>query len=78
MAITTLYVVKGGMMSVVATEVIQYFILSLSSIAIGIIAMYHVSPEIINAVIPEGWTSLAFGSGVGLDWSTIQSVLQPK
>ena len=34
MGITTLYVVKGGMMSVVATEVVQYAILSLSAIAI--------------------------------------------
>ena len=35
MAITTFYVVKGGMFSVVVTEVIQFCILSVSSIVLG-------------------------------------------
>jgi SSS family solute:Na+ symporter len=78
MGITTLYVVKGGMFSVVFTEVIQYCILSVSSIAIGIIAMYYVSPEMINSVIPEGWKSLAFGKTLNLDWSSITSGLATK
>jgi solute:Na+ symporter, SSS family len=78
MGITTLYVVKGGMMSVVATEVVQYCILSLSAIAIGIIAMVHVSPEMINSVIPDGWKSMAFGANLNLDWSTVHSALATK
>ena len=78
MGITTLYVVKGGMMSVVATEVIQYCILSISAVAIGIIAMYHVSPEMINSVVPEGWKSMFFGSSVNLDWASVQSALATK
>jgi len=78
MGLTTLYVVKGGMMSVVATEVLQYCILSVSAIAIGIIAMYHVSPEMINSVIPEGWKSMAFGWNLGLDWSTVNSAVATK
>lgn len=78
MGITTLYVVKGGMMSVVATEVVQYCILSISAIAIGIIAMYHVSPEMINSVVPEGWKSLSFGVNLNLDWSTVHSAVATK
>jgi SSS family solute:Na+ symporter len=78
MGITTLYVVKGGMMSVVATEVIQYCILSISAVAIGIIAMYHVSPEMINSVVPEGWKSMFFGSNVNLDWAGVQSAVATK
>jgi Na+/proline symporter len=78
MGITTLYVVKGGMFSVVFTEVIQYCILSVSSIAIGIIAMYYVSPEMLNSVIPEGWKSLAFGKFLNLDWSTVTTGLATK
>ena len=78
MAVTTLYVVKGGMFSVVFTEVIQYGILTISSIAIGIIAMYHVSPEMIRSVIPDGWTSLFFGSNLNLDWSTVSSSVATK
>jgi len=78
MGITTLYVVKGGMMSVVATEVVQYCILSISAIAIGIIAMVHVSPGMINSVVPEGWKSMAFGMNLNLDWSTVNSSLATK
>ena len=78
MAITTLYVVKGGMFSVVFTEVIQYGILTVSSIAIGIIAMYNVSPEMIRSVIPNGWTNIFFDSGLNLDWSTVTSSLATK
>lgn len=78
MAVTTLYVVKGGMFSVVFTEVIQYGILTISSIAIGIIAMYHVSPEMIRSVVPDGWTSLFFGGNLNLDWSTVNSAVATK
>ena len=78
MSITTVYVVKGGMMSVVATEVIQYCILTVSAIAIGIIAMYHVSPSMINSVIPEGWKSMSFGFNLNLDWSTVSSAMATK
>jgi solute:Na+ symporter, SSS family len=69
MAITTFYVVKGGMFSVVITEVIQYGILTIVSISIGIIALCSVSPETLSAVIPHGWTNMFFGKTVGLDWS---------
>ncbi|MEG8946308.1 sodium:solute symporter family protein [Rosettibacter firmus] len=78
MGITTLYVVKGGMMSVVATEVLQYCILSVSAIALGIIAMYNISPEMINNVVPEGWKSLSFGWSLNLDWSTVTSEAATK
>ncbi len=78
MGITTLYVVKGGMMSVVATEVVQYCILTISAVAIGIIAMYHVSPEMINSVIPNGWKSMAFGWNLNLDWSSVNSSVATK
>ena len=73
MAITTFYVVKGGMFSVVITEVIQYGILTISSIAIGIIAMTQISPDALSAVIPHGWKDIFFGWGLDLDWSTVKA-----
>jgi SSS family solute:Na+ symporter len=78
MGITTVYVVKGGMFSVVLTEVVQYGILTIASIAIGIIAMYHVSPAMIKSVIPDGWSNMFFGSTMNLDWSTIQASVATK
>ncbi|MGD1007033.1 MAG: sodium:solute symporter family protein [Ignavibacteriaceae bacterium] len=78
MAITTIYVVKGGMFSVVITEVLQYGILTISSIAIGIIAMFHVSPDVVNSVLPAGWKNIFFSWNLNLDWSTIHSVASSK
>jgi Na+/proline symporter len=71
MGITTIYVIKGGMYSVVMTEVLQFLIMTVSCIAIGIIAMNLVSGEQIAAVIPEGWKSLVFSWKLDLDWSRL-------
>jgi Na+/proline symporter len=78
MAVTTFYVVKGGMFSVVITEVIQYGILTIAAVAIGIIAINHVSPEALNAVIPDGWKSVWFGWHLGLDWTHLSPAASPK
>jgi Na+/proline symporter len=66
--ITTLYTLKGGMYSVVATEVLQFVIMTLSCLVIGYIAYTQVSGEQIAAAVPEGWGSLGFGMDLGLDW----------
>ncbi len=69
MGITTIYVTLGGMYSVVLTDLIQYALLTITSVIIGFIAMTKVSPEALNAVIPEGWKDLFFGWKLDLDWS---------
>jgi len=77
-AITTLYVVKGGMYSVVITEVVQFIIMTVACIAIGVIAMYQVSPEMIAAAVPNGWSNLTFGWELSLDWSQILASANTK
>ncbi|MGJ8678985.1 sodium:solute symporter family protein [Paraglaciecola sp.] len=69
--LTASYVVKGGMVSVVFTEVLQFIIMTVACIAIGVIAMQQVSPDMLAKVTPDGWGSLAFGWELGLDWSGI-------
>lgn len=71
MGITTLYVVKGGMFSVVLTELIQFIVMTAASIAIGIIAINKVKPEALNAVIPDGWKDIFFGWHLNLDWTGV-------
>ncbi len=71
LSLTVVYVVKGGMFSVVITEVLQFVIMTIAAIAVGIIAMTQVSPGMIEGAIPEGWTNLFFGWNVGLDWTGI-------
>ena len=71
MGLTTFYVVKGGMFSVVITEVLQFCILSVASIAIGIIAIARVSPEALRRAIPAGWENIFFGWHLNMDWSKL-------
>jgi solute:Na+ symporter, SSS family len=68
-AITTLYIIKGGMFSVVFTEVFQFIITTIASIGVGIIAMNKVSPEMLAAVVPNGWDSILFGWELNIDWA---------
>ncbi|WP_282781801.1 sodium:solute symporter family protein [Phaeodactylibacter xiamenensis] len=77
-ALTTVYVVKGGMFSVVFTEVLQFIIMTIASVAVGLIAMQQVSPEMLDQYIPEGWRSLSFGWELGLDWTGIMESANQK
>ena len=70
-SITAIYVIKGGMISVVITEVIQFFILAIASFAVGIIAMMKVAPDTLRRVVPAGWDNLFFGWHLNLDWSVL-------
>lgn len=67
--ITTLYTLKGGMYSVVSTEVIQFLIMTVACIAVGIIAYNQVTPEQVIAATPEGWSNLMPEWNLNLDWS---------
>jgi len=78
MGITTFYVVKGGMFSVVITEVLQFCILSVASLAIGIIAIARVSPEALRHAIPVGWEQIWFGWHLNLDWSHLIAAVNTK
>lgn len=67
--LTSLYTVKGGMHSVVATEVMQFVVMTIGCIGVGIVAYNSVSIEQLNAVIPNGWKDLNFGWNLDLNWS---------
>lgn len=76
--LTTIYVVKGGMFSVVFTEVLQFFIMTVACVWVGLIAMQKVSPELLQSMVPEGWNNIFFGWKLDLDWSGIMVQAQEK
>lgn len=76
--LTTLYVVKGGMFSVVFTEVLQYVVMTVASIAIGIIAMQQVTPGVLADFVPAGWDNIFFGWKLDLDWSELMVAANDK
>lgn len=76
--LTTLYVIKGGMFSVVFTEVLQYAIMTIASVAIGIIAMQQVSPEMLAPFVPDNWDDIFFSWKLNLDWTGIMDAANTK
>lgn len=71
MGLTSLYAIKGGMVSVVITEVAQFTILTLTALTIGCIAIVKVTPAMIADNIPAGWMNPFFGARLNMDWSGI-------
>jgi len=65
----TFYAVLGGMMSIVWTDLLQYAIMTISSVIIGVIAYNALADN--NLIVPENWHSLWFGWKLELDWSNI-------
>ena len=76
LTITAIYVLLGGMISVVITDVAQFVIMAFCSLAIAIIAMKDVSAEQIAAVVPEGWDRVFFGWRLDVDWSELLPALE--
>lgn len=77
-AVTTLYVIKGGMYSVVFTEVMQFVIMTIAALAVGVIAITLVSPEQIKAATPQGWDTIWFGWQLDLNWTGLIDSVQHK
>ncbi|MCK5102991.1 MAG: hypothetical protein KAR17_09250, partial [Cyclobacteriaceae bacterium] len=57
-SITTLYVILGGLYSVIVTDVFQTLILTLGSLFIAYLAWSILTPELLSK-LPEDWTSLS-------------------
>ena len=77
-AITTLYAIKGGMYSVVLTEVLQFVIMTISCLVIGYIAFNSVTGDQVTAAVPPGWKDLFFGWKLGLDWTGYLDAVNQK
>lgn len=63
------YTVLGGMLSIVWADLLQYAIMTVSSIFIGIIAMQALAVN--ELIVPEGWMSPMFGWELNLNWDQI-------
>jgi Na+/proline symporter len=62
------YAVLGGMASIVWADVLQYFIMTVSAILIGVLAMKAMTVETLN--VPDGWRTPFFGHTLSdLDWT---------
>lgn len=67
--VTTIYTLKGGMYSVVGTEVLQFIIMTISCFVIGYIAFNSISAEQVASNVPANWKNLFFSWELDLDWT---------
>ncbi|MBN2613639.1 MAG: Na+:solute symporter [Bacteroidales bacterium] len=75
-AFAVFYAILGGMVSIVWADLVQYIIMTISAIVIGIIAMKAVAMHGLN--VPEGWMSPFFGKTLDINWSGIISEVNEK
>ena len=68
--IATFYVMLGGMLSIVWTDVVQFLIMTVAGVVIAIIGINMVSPEMVQSFVPPGWDSPFFGWSLDIDWSS--------
>src|SRR6476660_560239 len=69
--VTTLY-------SVVLTDLIQFAIKLVCCIILGGLAMWKVSPTMLQSVVPPGWTDIRIDWTLNLDWTHLLPAAQSK
>jgi len=71
------YTILGGMTGIVWADVVQFVILTIASIFIGILAMKALTIETLN--VPDGWKSPFFGNNLDdLNWRGIITEVNDK
>ncbi len=63
------YSLLGGMMSIVWADLLQYVLMTISAIVVGVIAMDTLAAH--ELIVPDGWISPFFGMRLDLDWTHI-------
>ncbi|MGO4773389.1 sodium:solute symporter family protein [Flavobacterium sp. W22_SRS_FK3] len=66
--LTTVYTIKGGMFSVVATEVLQYGIMVVAGLLVAGYTLINYTDVQINSVITEEWRNVFFSWELGAHW----------
>ena len=69
MLVAGAYCVVGGMYSVVMNDLIQFTLIVVASVIIGIVAIIVTSSADILAAVPAGWDQIFFGWRLDLDWA---------
>ncbi|WP_341221863.1 sodium:solute symporter family protein [Polaribacter atrinae] len=68
--LTTIYTIKGGMFSVVATEVLQYGIMVIAGVLVAGYTFIAFSDIEITSVITEEWKNVFFGWELDTHWDS--------
>ncbi|MBN2102960.1 Na+:solute symporter [bacterium] len=75
-AFAVFYTIIGGMISIVWADLVQYLIMTVSSLVIGIIAMHALASN--HLMVPNGWETPFFGWNLNLDWTGVINEVNTK
>ncbi len=78
MSVTGIYCIVGGMYSVVMNDLIQFSLIVVAAVIIGVVAIVRTTPEQIAAAVPAGWDQMFFGWHLNVDWSNLLPRLNEK
>jgi len=70
------YTIMGGMSGIVWADLLQYTIMTISSIAIAIIAWQAMGAH--DLLVPEGWLDPFFGWNLDIDWTGLIDEVNAK
>jgi len=70
------YAILGGMSSIVWADVLQFTIMTVSAIVIGVIAMNALAVNPLN--VPDGWMNPFFGAKLDISWTGIIDEVNAK
>lgn len=74
--ITVFYSLLGGMSGIVWADVLQFIIMTVSAVVIGILGFNAISTN--ELLVPDGWMSPLFSWNLDLDWTTIIPAVNEK
>ncbi|MEO1012364.1 MAG: sodium:solute symporter family protein [Bacteroidota bacterium] len=70
------YSVLGGMSGIVWTDLLQFTIMTVSAVAIAVIAWMAMGEHVLT--VPEGWMNPFFGWNLDIDWTGIIAEVNEK
>ncbi len=70
------YSILGGMAGIVWADVLQFVIMTVAAIAVGVLAMNNLAVSDLN--VPDAWTTPFFGATLDLDWTGIIDEVNAK
>ena len=76
--LTTIYSIKGGIFSIVATEVLQFIILTISCFVVIYLGMTTVSTQDVSSFIPQGWLDFWPTKQINYNWPEKYQMLETE
>ncbi len=76
--LTMLYSIKGGIFSIVATEVLQFIIMTICCVVIMYLGLTTVDSSTVDAFLPQGWLDFWPKYEINYQWPTSYPIVESE